>query len=87
MQRSIDFDNAEHEFFLEFLIPGFFLDISKKTQGQKNSRNFSKKLKQIIWKLNILPTKINFFFFQKLINLFDLALKFVQTVAFLLNKA
>ena len=34
-------------------IAGLFLDISKKTQGQKTSSKYSKKLKQIIWKLNI----------------------------------
>ena len=41
---------------------GFFLDISKKTQGQKNSsrkklKHIFEKLKQIIQKLNNLPTK------------------------------
>ena len=49
-------------------LPRLFLDISKKTQGQKNSSrkktqaNFPKKLKQISRKLNISPTRINFFF-------------------------
>ena len=38
-----------------------FLDISKKTQGQKNSSKFLKKLKQIIQKLNNLPTETKFF--------------------------
>ena len=40
---------------------------AKKTQAEKNSSKFSKKLKQIIQKLNISPTSINFFFPQKLI--------------------
>ena len=52
--------------------PGFFWTFrkklkAKKTQAEKNSSEFSKKLKQIIRKLNISPTSINFFFPQKLI--------------------
>ena len=39
----------------------------KKLKQKKNSSKFSKKLKQIIRKLNISPTRINFFFPQKLI--------------------
>ena len=37
------------DMLLYTFIPGFFLDISKKTQGRsgKNSSNFSRKLKQI----------------------------------------
>ena len=40
---------------------------AKKTQAEKNSSKLYKKLKQIIRKLNISPTSINFFFPQKLI--------------------
>ena len=55
------------EFF--FINQAFFLDISKKTQGQKNSsrkklKQIFEKLKQIIQKLNNLPTK-NWLFAQK----------------------
>ena len=62
---------------------GFFLDISKKTQGQKNSsrkklKQIFKKLKQIIPKLNNLPTK-NLFFAQKSPENDIFAQKFDQT--------
>ena len=59
-------------YFYECDMTGFFWTFrkklkAKKTQAEKNSSKFSKKLKQISRKLNISPTRINFFFPQKLI--------------------
>ena len=49
------------QFFRLWHQPGFFLDISKKlkpkkTQAEKNLKQIFEKLKQIIQKLNNLPT-------------------------------
>ena len=54
-------------YFYECDMTGFFWTFrkklkAKKTQAEKNSNKFSKKLKQISRKLNISPTRINFFF-------------------------
>ena len=63
------------------LLKGFeaiqaFFGHSEKTQAEKTSK-ISEKLKQIIQKLNILPTRINFFLHPKAHNFIDLALKFI----------
>ena len=62
---------------------GFFLDISKKTQGQKNSsrkklKQIFKKLKQIIQKLNICQLKTDFLL-KKVLKLVYFAQKIGQT--------
>ena len=65
-----------------YVYQAFFWTFRKKLKAKKNSSR--KKLKQIIRKLNILPTGMDFFLLPKALNSIDLALKFIQTKVFLL---
>ena len=62
---------------------GLFLDISKKKSRQKKLK--AKKTKAKNQKLNISPTRTNFFS-KKVHNVIDFALKLVQTGVFYLTK-
>ena len=74
---SIDMHNA-------YIISGFFWTFQKNL-NKKNSSKISEKLKQIIQKLNILPTRFNFFL-QEAQYLIDFALKLVLTRALTVPK-
>jgi len=63
-----------------------FLDISKKTQGQKNLSKFSKNSSKSFKNSIICQLKTDFFL-QKVPKLVYFAQKFAQTSVFLLNKA
>ena len=64
-------------------VQAFFGHFEKNSRPKRTQASFPEKLKQTIQKLNVSPTRTNFFS-NKVHNVIDFALKLVQTEYFLL---
>ena len=85
-------DNLRNSFdhIVQSVKTGFFLDISKKTQCQKNSSQKSRKYSKNSIRSSKHPIKCQLktdFFLKKVLKLIDFAQKFAQTSVFLLSEA